>query len=130
MVVEVNSIDKRWVRSSDGWVFGVFEGLGERFDIEPNLLRAFWFLSLFLFGSGIFLYLLMSLVLPREDKLNQYEEPKFLGVCLRLSRNYGIDLGLVRLITVMSFLASFGLTLIAYIALFVLVPESKERIHF
>lgn len=130
MVIEVNSIDKRWVRSSDGVVFGVFEGLGKRFDIEPNLLRALWFLSLFLFGSGIFLYLLMSLVLPREDKLSSYEESKGLGLCLRISRTYGVDLGLVRLITVMSFLASFGLTLIGYVALSIFFPEHKERIHF
>lgn len=130
MVVEVNSIDKRWVRSSDGWVFGVFEGLGERFDIEPNLLRAFWFLSVFIFGSGVFIYLLLSMVLPREDKLSNYEEAKFLGVCHRISRNYGVDLGLIRLITVMSFLASFGLSLIAYIALFIFMPERRERIYF
>ncbi|MBK23051.1 MAG: hypothetical protein CME70_03505 [Halobacteriovorax sp.] len=130
MVVEVNSIDKKWVRSKDGWLFGVFEGIGERYDIEPNLLRAVWFLSLFLFGSGIFLYLLMSMVLPREDKLVDFEEPKFLGVCLRLSRNFGVDLGLVRLITVMSFLASFGLAFIAYIAIYIFLPESKERIYF
>ena len=130
MVVEVNSIDKRWVRSSDGYVFGVFEGLGERFEVEPNLLRAIWFLSVFLFGTGIFLYLLMSMVLPREDKLESFEESKFLGVCLKLSRNYGIDLGLVRLITVMSFLASFGLSLVVYIALFIFLPENRERIYF
>ena len=130
MVVELESIDKRWVRSSDGWVFGVFDGLGERFEVEPNLLRAIWFLSVFLFGSGIFIYLLMSMVLPREDKLERYEESKFLGVCLRLSRNYGVDLGLIRLITVMSFLASFGLSLIAYIALFIFLPENRERIYF
>jgi len=130
MVVEVNSIEKKWVRSNDGWLFGVFEGIGERYDIEPNLLRAVWFLSVFLFGSGIFLYLLMSLVLPKEDKLETYDEPKFLGVCLKLSRNYGVDLGLVRLITVMSFLASFGLALIGYIAVYIFLPESKERIYF
>ena len=130
MVVEVNSIDKRWVRSSDGWVFGVFEGLGERFEVEPNLLRVIWFLSVFLFGSGIFLYLLLSMVLPREDKLDRYEESKVLGVCLKLSRNYGVDPGLVRLITVMSFFASFGLSLIAYVALFIFLPENRERIYF
>lgn len=130
MVVELQSIDKRWVRSSDGWVFGVFDGLGERFEVEPNLLRAIWLLSVFLFGSGIFIYLLMSMVLPREDKLERYEESKFLGVCLKLSRNYGVDLGLVRLITVMSFLASFGLSLIAYIALYIFLPENRERIYF
>lgn len=130
MVVELQSIDKRWVRSTEGWVFGVFDGLGERFDVEPNLLRAIWFLSVFLFGSGIFLYLLMSMVLPREDKLERYEESKFLGVCLKLSRNYGVDLGLVRLIAVMSFLASFGLSLIAYLAIYILLPENRERIYF
>ncbi len=130
MVVEVNSIEKKWVRSKDGWLFGVFEGIGERYDIEPNLLRAVWFLSVFLFGSGIFLYLLMSMVLPREDKLDSFEDAKFLGVCLKLSRNYGIDLGLVRLITVMSFLASFGLAFIVYLAIFIFLPESKERIYF
>jgi phage shock protein PspC (stress-responsive transcriptional regulator) len=130
MVVEVSSIDKRWVRSSDGVVFGVFEGLGERFDIAPNLLRVVWFLSLFLFGSGLFLYIVMSLVLPREDKLKNYEEPKGLGLCLRISRSYGVDLGLVRLLTVMSFLASFGITLIAYVALSIFFPEHKEKIYF
>jgi phage shock protein C len=130
MVIEVSTKPKKWTRSSDGWVSGVFEGLGKSFSIEPNILRLLWLISVLFFGTGILIYLILTFALPREDEYIQYEQPKFLGVCLRLSRRTGIELGLLRLLTVMSVFASFGITLVAYIGMYFFLPEPLERIYF
>ncbi len=119
----------KWKRSIDGWFFGVCEGLGRSFDINPNLLRALLLLSVFAFGTGIFLYLVLGFTLPREDELSDYSDDKFLGVCQRISQRSQIDLGLVRVGAVISFFASAGTTLLLYIILNFVLPEDK-RINY
>lgn len=129
MIIEVNRKNKKWVRSTDGWFAGVFEGLGKTHSIDPNVLRLFWFASVFLFGSGLFLYLILALVLPREDKFEEYQDSKFLGVCKRISQNYGVELGLVRLLAVASLIISFGLTFFGYLVLWIFLPEKREIMY-
>ncbi len=112
-----------WVRSKDGVVGGVFEGIGKAFDIKPNALRLIYLFSVFGFGVGFFLYPLCWFFLPREDSLTEYYRPKILGVCTRISNKMAIELPLVRLIAVLSLFASFGLTLFLYIILHFLMDD-------
>ncbi|MBT3584641.1 MAG: PspC domain-containing protein [Halobacteriovoraceae bacterium] len=130
MVIEISNQPKKWVRSSTGPVAGVFEGLGRSFDVDPNVLRLGWVLSVLLFGTGLILYPLFALVLPREDELYNYDKKKFLGVCRMISHNYGVELGIVRLVTVVSAFASLGLTFVLYVGLFFFLPENKEKLYF
>lgn len=125
--------ERTWVRSENVWLTGVCQGMGERFGIDPNVVRLIWVFSILLFGTGLFLYILLSMVLPREDRLREYDREKFLGVCYRLSRKTGIDLGLIRLLSVISLIASFGTTSLLYFILFFLVdeqPPQKNIFHY
>ena len=45
---------------------GVAGGLAEFFDLDPTLIRILWFLSIFLGGLGIFLYIGMAIIVPLE----------------------------------------------------------------
>lgn len=120
----------KWKRSVNGWLFGVCEGLGESFGINPNLIRAFLLLSVFAFGTGVLLYLVLGLTLPREDELIDYSHEKFLGVCQRVARKSELELGLVRVFAVISFLASAGATLILYIVLNFILDKDSNQINY
>ncbi|MGB0454546.1 MAG: PspC domain-containing protein [Bacteriovoracaceae bacterium] len=122
--VVVKSEDK-WVRSQDGVLFGVCEGLAKRFNVDPNLMRLIWFLSVVLFGTGLFLYIVLGLVLPREDDLYDYNRPKLLGVCQRLHYRTGVELGILRLLMVLGALFSFGIVFIGYIAAAIFLPDRR-----
>lgn len=121
----------KWVRSGDGVVAGVFQGLGKSFDMDPNVLRLIWLISVLFFGSGLLIYVMLAWILPREDKLNDYNQKKILGVCQAISHKSGIELGLIRLLAVGSLILSFGLTFVAYMVLAFVMPEVKnERLYF
>lgn len=116
----------KWQRSIDGWAFGVCEGLGKSFDINPNLLRALLLLSMFALGTGLLIYLILGFTLPREDELVEYHENKFLGVCERIANKSSIELGVIRVFTIISFLASAGATLLLYIVLHFVLPQNSR----
>ncbi len=116
-----------WIRSKDGVLGGVFKGVGQAFDINPNLLRALYLLSVFGFGVGFVLYPLCWILLPREDLLTDYYRPKILGVCQRISNKTAVELPLIRLIAFITLFASFGTTLLIYILLHFLLDESVSH---
>jgi len=121
----------KWVRSSDGVVAGVFEGLGKSFEMDPNVLRLIWVISVLFFGSGLLIYFMLAWILPREDRLSDYHQKKIFGVCSAISRKSGIELGLVRLLAVGSLIVSFGLTFVAYMVMAIVMPEVKdEKLYF
>lgn len=127
MHIEINT-NKKWKRSTNGYVAGVCQGLAESFQINPNLLRVIWLISVFAFGTGIFLYLLLALLLPNEEKLSEYQEDKILGVCRRISERTGVELPLIRVLTVVSALSSLGLTAILYVVLHFALDNSNKKI--
>lgn len=128
MYIEVNN-NKKWKRSTDGWLGGVCEGLGHSFNIEPNVMRIFWALSIFVFGTGVLAYIILWFALPREDELMEYHEDKMLGVCKRIAEQTSLELGLVRTLAIISAFASLGTTTLIYIILYFVLPENKTRIH-
>ncbi|MBI2618883.1 MAG: PspC domain-containing protein [Ignavibacteriales bacterium] len=53
---------------SERKILGVCGGIAAYFDVDPSLVRiAFVFFSLWPFGLGVVLYLLMALIIPDEN---------------------------------------------------------------
>jgi phage shock protein C len=59
---------KLYLSGTDRKIGGVCGGLGEYFEKDPTLFRIlFVFIALF-FGSGVLLYLIMWLIVPKKPK--------------------------------------------------------------
>jgi phage shock protein PspC (stress-responsive transcriptional regulator) len=137
------------VRSSHGYLGGVCEGLGQRFSIEPNLLRLGWLVSTFVFGTGALLYLALWWLLPRsddatfeptvwiDDPSGQKHPPlartdvdrKFLGVCGGLARRWELDPTIVRLSALSLFVLTGPLALMAYLTAAIFIPSSDRLLE-
>jgi phage shock protein C len=50
----------------DRRIAGVAAGVAEFFDLDPTLVRVLWFLSIFVGGLGIFLYIGLAVIVPLE----------------------------------------------------------------
>lgn len=50
----------------DRLLAGVAAGVGEFFDLDPSLVRVLFFLSIFLGGIGLLLYIAMAFIVPLE----------------------------------------------------------------
>jgi len=60
-------VNRRLYRCThDRMLAGVASGLAEYFDLDPTAVRVLWFLSIFLGGLGIFLYIGMAIIVPNE----------------------------------------------------------------
>jgi phage shock protein C len=60
--------ERRLTRSrSDYMLGGVCAGLGKYFGIDPTIVRLIMVLLVISGGSGIFLYIVLWIVMPRED---------------------------------------------------------------
>ena len=56
---------KRVFRDSlNGILGGVCSGLGEYFEIDPVIFRLLFIAMFFLFGGGIFIYLIAWIIIP------------------------------------------------------------------
>jgi phage shock protein C len=121
--IESALTEQRWVRSKSGIVAGVCDGLGRRFNIDPWIVRALWLAAALVFGTGVLLYLILWATLPREDQLAEAKNKRLLGVCARMSRASGVDIGAVRALTVILAFASFGATIIGYVVLHFVMPD-------
>lgn len=60
-------MNRRLYRCRENRVLGgVAAGVAEFFDLDPTLVRVLWFLSVFVGGVGIFLYIGLALIVPLE----------------------------------------------------------------
>jgi len=63
-------------------IFGVSGGLAEYFEVDPLLIRIFFIFLVFAGGSGVLLYILLAVLMPKEEggadlnKDNLVEEAK------------------------------------------------------
>ena len=57
--------EKRLVKAEPK-IFGVCGGLAKYFDMDPTIVRAIFLFGLIVFGSGLLLYLVLALVMPKE----------------------------------------------------------------
>lgn len=131
-------------RTSDGYVAGVADGIGRYFDIDATLIRIGWLVAVIFFGTGIFLYLGLWWLMPKDGeepveptqwergRNGRYAPPlrrtsedrKIFGVCGGIARHWQIDPVFVRLGVVALAMASGGLVILAYLAAAVVIPSS------
>lgn len=117
----------KWVRAKDGAIFGVCKGLANALDIPIGITRLLWVLSVFFLGAGVWLYLILGISLPREDKVAEAMEPYLLGVCAKISRRTQVEVGVVRFLAICLSLLSFGASLVGYIVLYFVLDEKDQK---
>jgi phage shock protein C len=122
-VMSTTILNDEWTRSENGWIAGVCQALGERFDINPTGIRILWLISVCFFGIGFLAYFIIAFCVPVKSKYQESLKPKFLGVCYRLSQRLELDLGLLRILTVLIAIGSMGTTILAYIVIHFLIPK-------
>ncbi len=65
-----NKKKKRLYRSEEGSkIFGVCEGIAEYFDIDPTIIRIIWLILVFVYGTGVLMYLICALCMPKKSDL-------------------------------------------------------------
>lgn len=117
----------KWVRAQDGVIFGVCKGMAKALDVPVGMVRLMWILSLVFFGAGLWLYLLLAVSLPREDKLVQALDPVILGVCAKIAVKTQIEVGLARFLAICLALMSMGATLVGYIVLYFVLDSGTKN---
>jgi phage shock protein C len=62
---------------SDRMIAGVAGGIGEYFDFDPSVIRVLWVLAAITSaGTAALVYLVLAMVIPGEDELDQPEQPR------------------------------------------------------
>ncbi|QSX07724.1 PspC domain-containing protein [Alkalibacter rhizosphaerae] len=61
---------KLYKNKAEGKISGVCQGVAEYFDIDPSIVRIVWAVSVFWWGTGLFLYIIMALILPDKSTIN------------------------------------------------------------
>jgi phage shock protein PspC (stress-responsive transcriptional regulator) len=115
----------RWVRSPDGLVAGVCEGLSRRLDMDPWVIRFLWLGTVLFFGTGLLLYAILAVALPREDRLADASKKRILGVSARIAAVTGLEIGVVRVLAILLALASFGATIVGYVVLHFVLDDGQ-----
>jgi len=58
---------KKLYRSrKDRVLFGVCGGIAEYFNIDPTIVRLVWVIMTLIYGVGILLYIILTLIVPKE----------------------------------------------------------------
>jgi phage shock protein PspC (stress-responsive transcriptional regulator) len=71
-------LNKAYRSSQNKIIAGVCGGLSQYFNADPNLIRAFFVILLFLDGLGIWAYLLLWIILPEKlDAPQEQNTPPF-----------------------------------------------------
>ncbi|MCI0751605.1 MAG: PspC domain-containing protein, partial [Flammeovirgaceae bacterium] len=114
---------------------GVCAGLANYFNTDPLWIRLVLALLFFAYGFGILAYLILWIVIPGSNELEDTSSDKKMfrdpeqkvlgGVCGGVAAFFGIDIVVVRLIFVALTFAG-GLGVIAYIVLWIILPEAKS----
>jgi len=58
---------RRLVKSRDRWIAGVAAGVAEYLELDAGLVRLLFVASLFVGGTGLFVYLLLWVIMPDPD---------------------------------------------------------------
>lgn len=124
MTSPAKNIQYRWVRAQDGIVAGVAKGMARTLGLDTTLVRLIWLIGLFC-GVGIIAYFILAICLPREDRLEEAEQKKIAGVCLKLSRRLDMEVGLVRVLMTVAALSSLGVTILFYLILAYTLPKDE-----
>ncbi len=120
-------MEMKWVRAQDGAVLGVCKGLARSLDISVGVFRLLWLISVLFLGAGFWLYILLAISLPREDKTIQALDSKLLGVCAKIAVRTQLEIGIVRFLTICLSLISFGATIVGYVVLYFVLDNPRTQ---
>ena len=118
--------------TSDKVIAGVASGLANYFSVDPIIFRLIFIASLFT-GFGLIAYLIFWIGIPKNDsgKINENKrlyrdgDNEILGgVAYGLGNYFGIDPSIIRLLFILSIFFG-GLGILAYLILWVSIPEAK-----
>jgi phage shock protein PspC (stress-responsive transcriptional regulator) len=116
---------------------GVCSGIGNYLNIDPVFLRGLLLIAVFIFGSGVLIYLLLWIAMPqakpgelpefnenRNKRLFRNEEDKMLGgVCAGAGNYFGIDPVWLRLLFLVA-LFFYGSGVLLYVVLWAIIPKA------
>lgn len=116
---------------------GVCTGIGNYLNVDAVFIRALFLIALFIFGSGVLVYLLLWIAIPQakpEDmpefneghnkRLFRNEEEKMLGgVCAGAGDYFGIDAVWLRLAFLVA-LFFYGSGILLYVILWAIIPKA------
>ena len=60
---------KLYKSNTDKKIDGVCAGIAEYFDLDPTLIRLIWACVVLFAGTGILLYIVAALVIPRRPEI-------------------------------------------------------------
>jgi phage shock protein PspC (stress-responsive transcriptional regulator) len=106
---------------------GVCAGIAQRLDVEPWLIRVIWLGSVLCFGTGLLLYAMVWLCVPRSDDAENGLGNMILGVCARIGRRGDVDVAVARIVAVLLLFASGGTAIVGYVLLYFLLPEKPQE---
>ncbi|EPT8930320.1 PspC domain-containing protein [Listeria innocua] len=64
---------KLYKSSSQKMIAGVCGGIAEYFGIEVTIVRLIWVVATLFFGSGILLYILAAIIMPKATPESEWE---------------------------------------------------------
>ncbi|EFR86746.1 PspC domain-containing protein [Listeria sp. FSL L7-0233] len=64
---------KLYKSSSQKMIAGVCGGLAEYFNIEVTLVRLLWVVASLFLGSGILLYIIAAIIIPKRTPESEWE---------------------------------------------------------
>ncbi len=108
----------KFYRSPHGYFLGVCRGIAESFQLNPTIVRLIWLGATCFYGFGLGLYLALAVSLPRQDRLEKAFDRRILGVCAKIAKKMGWEVGLVRFSAVLLALGSLGFAVLAYVVLY------------
>jgi len=88
-------VNRRLYRCRENRVLaGVASGVAEFLEVDPSLVRIVWFLSIFVGGIGILLYIGMALIVPNEPHgytgAGLPAQPTEMGSPMAAAHNHGM----------------------------------------
>jgi phage shock protein PspC (stress-responsive transcriptional regulator) len=78
-------------------------------------------------GTGLALYIICWICMPRADRVLEAQRGRVLGVCFRLSRALNVDVAIVRILALFAALGSLGTFLIIYVILHFVIPKDSSN---
>jgi len=125
----------------DKIITGVCAGIGESFGINANLVRIVFLISLLFGFSGFFIYLVLTVILPKgitkdeiidvkdedEEKAKicrSWQNRMLAGVCGGFSKYFGWDVSLIRLAFVLMTMAG-GVGIFLYLFFWFIFPNEE-----
>ncbi len=64
--MKVEESKKLYRSRKDRVLFGVCGGIAEYFNIDPTIVRLVWVIMTLIYGVGILLYIILTLIVPKE----------------------------------------------------------------